>query len=124
MTLSLRPVAGTLALAAGHAGRVLAESERLLKAISQHNDLIVVLVRDPLESHLPRAGRLAFESGGMQLEVDTSHRTLRERFLRRFEERLATGTQLLSHLEVPLLQIDPGQDVLTQLQRQLGGPGA
>lgn len=100
------------------------ESERLLKAIAQHNDLIVVLVRDPLESQLPQAGRLVFESGGLQLEVDTTRRSLRERFLRRFEERLASGQGLLCRLEVPLLQIDPGEGVLDQLQRQLGGPGA
>ena len=101
------------------------ETERLLKLISRHNDVIAVLVRDPLEIRLPHAGRLAFESDGLQLEVDTASSNLRARFTQRFQERLASGQVLLSRLEIPLLQVTTERDVIAQVREQLlGTPGA
>ena len=46
-----------------------AESEKILRRISQHNDLICSLVFDPLERDISSADKLVVSDGRYQLEV-------------------------------------------------------
>jgi uncharacterized protein (DUF58 family) len=95
------------------------ETQRLLTRIAQHNDVLFVFVHDALEGELPAAGPLMFGDGVVQLEVDTSQRSLRERFRASFAAARAEGRQFLLHRETPVIPLNTREDVAAQVRRQL-----
>lgn len=100
----------------GHDG----ETRKLLSRISNHNDVLVALVSDPLEAGLPDAGLCSFAAGELQLEADTSRKSLRDAFRASFEERLADARRFLIQREVPLMPLSTDEDVAPQVRRLLG----
>ena len=97
-----------------------AESVRHVTLISAHNDALVVFIYDPLEGALPDAGRLVVTEGELQLEVNTSDRSLRERYRTEFERRLARIRELSRQREIPVLPLSTEEPVETQLRSLLG----
>ncbi len=98
-----------------------AESERWLKRIAAHNDVVGLLVHDPLGRALPDVGRLTFADAGARLEVDTSDARTRARVLERFDELVDEARQFLRRIDVPLLTLTSEADVVEQVRAQLGG---
>jgi len=98
-----------------------AATQKLMTRLSQHNDVIVAFIYDPLETDLPKAGRLTLSNGEQQLAIDTDNNSLRQRYRDRFQERLSLGKNILLKQDVPLLQISAAEDVTLQLRRLLGG---
>ncbi|MGV2828015.1 DUF58 domain-containing protein [Myxosarcina sp. GI1(2024)] len=98
-----------------------AETRRLMTRLSQHNDVIVAFIYDPLETALPQAGRLTLSDGERQLAIDSNNTSLRQRYQNQFQERLTRGKTILLKQDVPLLQISTSEDVTAQLRRLLGG---
>ncbi len=96
------------------------ETQRLATRIAQHNDVLVVLVFDPLEVDLPNAGLVVFSEGARQLEVNTGSERLRTAFRASFDERLERARKFLLRREVPLIPISTAEDVAEQLRRLLG----
>ena len=99
------------------------ETERLLRRIAAHNDVVAVGVFDQLGRTLPAAGRLAFERARHQVEVDTGADAVRERFQRHFDERVAAVRTFFLRLHVPLLLVSAEREVVDQVLEQLGGTG-
>jgi uncharacterized protein (DUF58 family) len=97
-----------------------AESVRHVTLISVHNDALVAFIYDPLEAALPDAGRLVMAEGELQLEVDTSDRSLRERYQTEFEQRLARIQELSRQREIPVLPLSTAEPVSEQVRRLLG----
>ncbi len=97
-----------------------AETSGILSRIAAHNDVVIALVHDPLESDLPAAGPRVFASGGLQLEADTSSAALRKGFHDDFLERLETARRFLIQREVPVMRIRTDDDVAPQVRRILG----
>lgn len=95
-------------------------SRRLVTGISQHNDIILAFIVDPLEQALPAAGRLGMSDGHVQLEVDTASRGLREDYAEHSRDRLEVMRELSLRQAIPLLQIDTTHAVLDQVRDQLG----
>jgi uncharacterized protein (DUF58 family) len=104
----------------GDASGADADSVRHITVLSAHNDVLTVFIYDPLESALPDAGRLVTADGGLQLEVDTSDRRLRERFHDEFEQRLARIHELSRQREIPVLPLSTAESVEAQLRTLLG----
>jgi len=98
-----------------------AQSERWLKRIAAHNDVVALLVHDPLGRALPDVGRLTFADAGARLEVDTSVARNRERVLERFDQLVDEARQFLRRIDVPLLTLTSEQAVVDQVRAQLGG---
>lgn len=96
------------------------ETQRLATRIARHNDVLVVLVFDPLEVDLPNAGLVVFSEGARQLEVNTGSERLRTAFRASFDERLERARKFLLRREVPLIPISTAEDVAEQLRRLLG----
>ena len=96
------------------------ETQRLATRIARHNDVLVVLVFDPLEVDLPHAGLVVFSEGARQLEVNTGSERLRTAFRASFDERLERARKFLLRREVPLIPISTAEDVAEQLRRLLG----
>lgn len=103
------------------------ETRQWLTTIARHNDVLIALVVDPLETELPAKGRLVASDGERQLEVDTGNASLRSGFRREYAERLATAKRFLLTREVPLLLLRTDLEIADQIMHALGArprPGA
>ena len=96
------------------------DTERLLTRLAAHNDVLVILVYDPLETTLPDAGKLTVSDGQLQLEIDSADASLRRQFADVFNERLESVTHLLKQRRIPVLPLSTVGGVTTQVQSLLG----
>src|SRR5262249_11783438 len=82
-----------------------AETRALVTQLTEHNDVVVAYIHDPLESKLPDVGRAIFASGESQLEFDTSAVGLAKRFA---DEHAAWRSRLSAfsiEREIPVLPV-------------------
>ncbi|WP_240905321.1 DUF58 domain-containing protein [Bordetella hinzii] len=93
---------------------------RHLRLLRAHNDVIGMLVFDPMAQNLPQGGHVVISQGEVQLELamgsDRLHRPLADFF----SERLRNVATLLRQAQVPMLSIDTVEDARVQLRRELG----
>lgn len=97
-----------------------AETVRLLRHLSAHNDVIAALVFDPMAQDFPRRGRLVATQGVLQLEVAVGRARERQPLADYFSGRLRDVADLLRRSQVPLLSIHTAEDELAQLRQELG----
>jgi uncharacterized protein (DUF58 family) len=97
------------------------ETQRLTTQIAQHNDVLAIMIYDPLEGVLPNAGRVVFADGRRQLEVNTGSDRLRTAFRTSFEQLVSRAREFLLSRQMPLIPISAAEDVGEQLRRLLGG---
>jgi uncharacterized protein (DUF58 family) len=93
---------------------------RSLRLLAAHNDVIAVLVFDPMAQNIPSRGRLVATQGELHLEIAVGRRRERQPLADFFSGRLREVAELLRRSRVPLLSIDTAQDELAQLRRELG----
>jgi uncharacterized protein (DUF58 family) len=96
------------------------ETPLLMNRLSRHNDVLVVLVYDPLERELPDASLLVVSDGELQLEVDARNKGLRREFTRVFQDMVDSGRKELHKRSIPLLPISTAEPVASQVREQLG----
>ncbi|CAD5109388.1 DUF58 domain-containing protein [Zestomonas carbonaria] len=98
---------------------------QLLRRLSAHNDVIAMLVYDPLALELPTRGRLVVTQGELQVALEVGHRQVRQPLGEFLLGRLNEVAGLLRRSRVPLLMFSTGQGALEQLRQELGRlPGA
>jgi uncharacterized protein (DUF58 family) len=92
-----------------------------LGALRSRHSVLAIEVADPREDEIPDVGRLAVvdPETGQLLEVDTSHRGLRERFAAIERERRETLASELRRLHVDHIRLRTDQDWLAELGRVL-----
>lgn len=93
---------------------------RTLRLLAAHNDVLAMLVFDPMAQQLPQRGRMVVTQGELQLEVAVGSQRQREPLAHFFSDRLRQVADLLRRSRVPLLSIDTAQEELPQLRRELG----
>jgi uncharacterized protein (DUF58 family) len=95
--------------------------ERPLGALRARHSVLAVEVRDPRETMLPAVGRLAVvdPETGEHLEVDTSRRTVRDRFAAIEAEGRAHVARELRRLRIEHVVLSTAGDWLRQLGRRL-----
>ena len=98
------------------------DSKRLMSRLAAHNDVLVALVYDPLETDLPDLGRLVVGDGELQVEIDSGDEKLRRDFADRFRERYETIRSILLQRDVPVLPIETARPPAEQLRKVLGQP--
>ncbi len=96
------------------------DTQRLITLLTAHNDVISLFIYDPLEAQLPDAGRLTMTENGLQLEVDTCGKKLRQQFANEFEQRLDRMKTISRGRSIPFLTIETSHDVAHQVRDQLG----
>jgi uncharacterized protein (DUF58 family) len=92
-----------------------------LRGLGQRHSMLAIEIRDPREGSLPAAGRLSLvdpETGDL-IEVDTSQRTLRERFAALEAAGRAEVAKTLRRLEVTHVVLSTEGDWLRELGRRL-----
>jgi len=96
------------------------ESRRLVTRLTEHNDVIAILIYDPIEADLPDVGHAVVASGGAQIEVDTARRELRSGFAAGFVDLRRRIESLSRERRIPLLPISTSRDPAEQLREILG----
>lgn len=94
------------------------EDQHAFARIRQHNDMLAMLVFDPLERALPDGG-LAVSDGEAQVRVD-SDRRLQQAFAERQQQRQSKLKALFGQHDVPLLALSTAEPVEDQIRAQLG----
>jgi uncharacterized protein (DUF58 family) len=94
---------------------------RALGALRARHSVLALEVRDPRESSLPAAGRLALidPETGERIEVDTGRRAVRERFAQIEAEGRAAVARELRRLRVEHVVLSTDGDWLRDLGRRL-----
>ena len=96
------------------------ETTQLVTRLNAHNDLIFVMVYDPVEAALPRAGRLTATDGERRLAFNASRRRLQEDFATDFQTRLESLHKISRRQAIPLLPVSTAEPVADQVRRLLG----
>ena len=97
-----------------------ADTQRLVKRLCRHNDVVAALIHDPTAITLPVVDRAVISDGRLQIELDLAAAPTRAKVETMMSERLRQVRRLEEELGVPVLPIDTGGDVAGQLRRALG----
>jgi len=88
--------------------------------LSAHNDIIAVLVSDPVERRIDANGNLLFTDAHAWLDVDTSAQRFASGYRGLFAQRKTALAAASARRAIPIIDISTDQEVLDQLRRQLG----
>jgi len=98
-----------------------AQALKIIRSISQHNDIICSLIFDPLERDISRANNLVVSDGRYQLQIDPHEQGLGEKFEASFESSMAHVQGELKRHRIPVVPVDTSTPVSDQLREKLGG---
>ncbi|HEY9258914.1 DUF58 domain-containing protein [Chitinophaga sp.] len=92
---------------------------RYLEHIAAHNDVMLVHITDPMEAALPD-GSLVLSDGFRQVLWDNSTRHNGERYTEDFEKMKSALTERCRNYRIPVIFIDTGAEVSSQLMHFFG----
>lgn len=87
--------------------------------LGRHNDVILVLIHDRLESELPQAGEYRISNGDNELTIDTRSDTFRENYHSRFLQHRNELQQLCRSCKMNFLDCTTEDNPVTVLQKGL-----
>ncbi|OZI52024.1 DUF58 domain-containing protein [Bordetella genomosp. 5] len=96
------------------------QTESELRRLRAHNDVIAMLVYDPLAQRLPRGGRVRVSQGEVQLDLSLAQARTHRPLADFFSQRLSGVSDILRAARVPVLPIGSDDAALPQLRRALG----
>ncbi len=94
-------------------------THRLVTNLATHNDVLGLMVYDPLGIRMPPAEHLAATDGQQRLTFRSTER-FNERFRKAFEDRAAHVQRQLRGSRIPMLPICSQESVVDQLRCALG----
>ncbi|MCP3870156.1 MAG: DUF58 domain-containing protein [Gammaproteobacteria bacterium] len=94
--------------------------ERHLAALSQHNDLMMIQLHDPLEQELPKAGWYRISDDHRSIGIHTGRRELREHYRQQFDDRCMNLNNLCRRYGIHRLTCATDGDIKEQLKTELG----
>ncbi len=97
------------------------KTEQLIAQLSQHNDVMLGFIYDPVEARLPQGGRLAVSDGNLQLDIDTQDKKLQARYEAFFDDRLQRARKFLQGYGIPVLPFSAAQPIDEQLGQLIQG---
>jgi len=95
------------------------ETAKHITRINVHNDVIGILVYDPMEEEIVKSKSLFFTDGVDTVDVDSSDKKFIERYAERLHGRKEMFRQLSRKNALPVLSITTERPVLDQLYEQL-----
>ena len=96
-------------------------SERLITRLAAHNDVLGLLVHDPVRMN-PAGGPISVSDGNSQMPLDLSDPGLRARIAEDYRQEQDQIALALRKLSAPLFPISNEGDVVDQVRRLLGVP--
>lgn len=91
-------------------------AEHHLRKLAQHNDVVLIQVYDPLESHLPTGGRFRFTDEQRDLVVDTHDQQRLADYQQRFASRCLYLENLAKKFRMTFIQCSTAQDPVQSLR--------
>lgn len=98
------------------------QTEKLTARMVEHNDVLALLVHDPIRLR-PPARNLPVSDGSSQMEIGFADKKVREKIVADYADEQQHITYFLRKLSAPLLMISNEGDVVDQVRRLLGVPG-
>lgn len=98
------------------------ETERLTARMAEHNDVLALLVHDPIRLN-PARLRMSVSDGSLQIEMNLTDKRMREKLAANYREEQDHITRFLRKLSAPLLMVSNEGDVVEQVRGLLGVPG-
>ena len=96
------------------------EVVKAIKLLSQHNDIILAKIFDPMEKEIP-AMKLVAGDGNKQIVIDGENKKLRQNFKEGFENDYSGFEAKMKKHRIPLIMLDTLSDVEVQLKDILKG---
>jgi uncharacterized protein (DUF58 family) len=95
-------------------------TRRLMLRLSQHNDLIGVVVHDPSATDFPATGDLVITDGELQIELALGKKKVRRKLAQIVKSRIAQVLAWQEEIQVPMLPITTAEGVAEQIRHLLG----
>ena len=114
---------GNLILIFSDFGEADDRTERLVRRLAQHNDVILFPVTDPTGHELPEDFRITASDGALQVEIDSREGDTLARVEEVVSTRIARAIGWTRKYGIPVLPLTPGRETLPQLMDLLGHRG-
>jgi hypothetical protein len=95
-------------------------TRKMIGAMTQHNNVVALLVHDPLQSDLPASASMTVTDGELQIELEVGRASVRRSLERATEARLKGVFAWTRELGVPVLPLSAAEETAPQLRRLLG----
>jgi hypothetical protein len=99
-------------------------TRRMVGAMAQHNDVVALLVHDPLQSNLPAAARMTVTDGELQIVLEVGRAGVQQSIAAATRERLGGMLAWTHELGVPVLPLSAADKTAPQLRHLLGRAAA
>ncbi len=95
------------------------EAERHFSYLSRHNDIVGVLIRDPLEVTPPPPDRYSISNGQNVSVFNTSSKKIQEKYHSFFQEKYERINSIFRKHSARLIELSTHQNIFDALHRQL-----
>jgi uncharacterized protein (DUF58 family) len=97
-----------------------AATRRMVGAMTRHNDVVALLVHDPLQSDLPASARMTVTDGELQIQLEVGRDSVRRSIEQATQDRLKGVFAWTREIGVPVLPLSAAEETAPQLRRLLG----
>lgn len=111
---------GNLVLVFSDFGEVDDRTEKLVRKMAQHNDVILFPVTDSTQTKLPQGARFVVSDGELQAELDLRDGSVTARIEEVVGSRVARAIGWTRKYGIPVLPLTTAQDTLPQLRQLMG----
>lgn len=98
-------------------------TRRMVGAMTRHNDVVALLVHDPLQSDLPASAAMTVTDGELQIQLAVGRDSVRKNIMEATQARTRTVFAWTHELGVPVLPLSAAEETAPQLRRLLGTAG-
>ena len=96
------------------------DTRGMVEAMARHNDVVALLVHDPLQSELPASASMTVTDGELQIHLEVGRESVRKSIVEATQARLKGVFAWTQDLGVPVLPLSAAEDTARQLRRLLG----
>jgi uncharacterized protein (DUF58 family) len=95
-------------------------TRKMVGAMARHNNVVALLVHDPLQSDLPASAAMTVTDGDLQIQLEIGRDSVRRNILQATEARLKSVFAWTHELGIPVLPLSAAEETGPQLRRLLG----
>ncbi|PCJ19943.1 MAG: DUF58 domain-containing protein [Gammaproteobacteria bacterium] len=95
------------------------QAKQQLQRLHRHNDIVGILVYDPLEKQAPPPGAYQFSDGNQLFALNTEIKNSRVQYEAIFDQRLTHIKEQMAQLGCPLIDLSTEQDIVETLRENL-----
>ncbi|MCF6234887.1 MAG: DUF58 domain-containing protein [Gammaproteobacteria bacterium] len=95
------------------------DAERHFSDLSRHNDIVGILIRDPLEMSPPPPNCYSISNGQNISVFDTSNKNLQEKYRTYFQDKHDSVKRIFRKHRARLIELSTHEDVFETLRRKL-----